>query len=109
MSGGTGPGTAPPGEELFVYYRVAPVHAEALNAAVQALQSRLRAEQPGLNARLLHRPDLRDGLQTWMEVYALPPGADTEAVALRIERTAREALAPWLASPRHVERFVACA
>lgn len=97
------------GDELFIYYRAVPAHASALRDAVQALQARLIRAQPGLSARLLHRPELRDGLQTWMEVYGLPAGADVEASALAIEHAAEAALAPWLASPRHVEHFVACA
>jgi hypothetical protein len=97
------------GLELFIYYRVAPGDAQALRSAVRTMQSRLCAERPGLRARLLHRPDLRDGLQTWMEIYALAPGDDVEAAALAIERGAERTLGAWLASPRHVERFVACA
>lgn len=99
----------PAGQELFVYYRAAPEHADALAAAVHALQARLCAELPGLSARLLRRPDLRDGLQTWMEVYALPVAADAPALAAAIEQVATGALAPWLTGPRHVEYFVACA
>lgn len=95
--------------ELFVYYRVAPAHAAALRAAVRELQLRLVEQRPGLAARLLHRPELRDGLYTFMEAYALPAGADADAAVLAIEHAAQAALAPWLAGPRHVERFVACA
>ena len=99
----------PVGHELFVYYRVAPGGAQALTDAVRDMQARLCAERPGLRARLLQRPELREGLQTWMEVYALAPGDDVEAAALAIEATAERTLASRLAGPRHVERFVACA
>lgn len=99
----------PAGHELFIYYRVAAGDAEAVMAAVRGMQARLCAERPGLRARLLHRPELRDGLQTWMEVYALAPGDAVDAAALAIERAAERTLGAWLAGPRHVERFVACA
>lgn len=99
----------PAGQELFIYYRVAPAHADALTAAVRGMQAALCTERPGLRARLLRRPDVRDGLQTWMEVYALPSGDDVDTAALAIERAAGRALGAWLTGPRHVERFVACA
>lgn len=97
-----------PGHELFVYYRAEPARAESVAAAVQQMQAQLCEACPGLQARLLRRPDLRDGLQTWMEAYRLPPGASTVAMAAAIERAA-ESLRAHLSGARHVEHFVACA
>ncbi len=94
--------------ELFVYYRAAPAQADALSDAVRAMQQRLCREHAGLAARLLCRPELREGLHTWMEAYALPAGASAVVLAAAIERAA-EGLAPLLSGPRRAEHFIACA
>ena len=96
------------GRELFVYYRVAAADAARCAAEVAAFQARLTRDEPGLIARLLARPGAADGIETWMETYALgtPQGAGIDA---RLEaRIADEAaaLAPFLRGPRHVEVFV---
>lgn len=103
-----GGGCAPAGERwLFIYYRVASADAVAAAAAVRHLQSRLRQTWPGLQAQWLRRPEEKDGMQTWMEIYARPGGITAEVQA-HIEEEAR-ALAPWCRGPRHVEVFVPCA
>lgn len=94
--------------ELFVYYRADAAQADALAAAVRQMQAELCATHPALRARLLRRSDTRDGLHTWMEVYALPENANAEIFGAAIEGAAAR-LAPQLAGPRHVEHFVACA
>lgn len=99
---------APEGHELFVYYRARPERSEALAEAVQRMQQGLCAAHPGLVARLLCRAELRDGLHTWMEAYALPPGRSAVALAAAIEQAAT-VLAPLLDGPRRSEHFVACA
>lgn len=93
--------------ELFIYYRAAVADAAAVEHAAVAFQRTLRERHPGLGARLLRRPQERDGLHTWMEAYVLPAGRD---VALRadIEREAA-ALSRWIVGGRHVEAFLPCA
>lgn len=100
----------PAARELFIYYRARTADAIALQSEVLALQQRLRALQPGLEARLLRRPEPADDWQTWMETYALPghPDGVSEALEHTIERLAAETLARW-SSARHVEVFVPCA
>jgi Domain of unknown function (DUF4936) len=98
--------------ELFVYYRVRADQAEAALGVVRDLQARLSEQHPGLIARLLRRPETRDGTQTWMEAYAVdaahaPVGIDASLQAA-IEAEA-VTLQPWLDGPRHTEVFVACA
>ena len=92
--------------DLYVYYKVRDEHAERLAPLVCSLQARVI--QPG-HARLLRRPDSKDGLQTWMEVY---PGVAAAFPAL-LERAAADAgLAPLTEGPRRTEVFVeftACA
>ena len=100
----------PPGVplELYVYYRSRPEAEAPLGAAVRAMQRRLQADCPGLGARWLRRPELREGCVTWMEVYALPMGTRSEAaeaLVAAIEQAAA-ALAPWQIGERKVERFL---
>lgn len=104
------PCIAPPGAplELYVYYRSRPEDSEALGAAVRAMQQRLQSDCPGLGARWLRRPELREGCVTWMEVYALPVGLSgeaAEAVVVAVEQAA-SVLAPWLQGERKTERFL---
>ena len=93
--------------ELFIYYRATQENASVLHAEVSRMQTQLRERHPGLQARLLRRPDAADGLHTWMETYSSPDGI-SDALQGAIE-TAALALAPWIAGPRHIERFIACA
>ena len=97
-----------PEQELFVYYRAAPQDGAVLAAAVRRMQAELMRQQRGLSARLLRRPDARDGLVTWMEAYAWPAGDDPAAVAGAVSAAAA-ALEDWIVGPRHVEHFVPCA
>jgi len=98
--------------ELFVWYRVRRDRAEEARALVAALQRSLRAEWPGLEARLLVRDD--GETPTWMEIYSRPArsaakdgGVDAAieaaiaAAALRLEGV--------IDGPRHVEAFAAIA
>ena len=80
-------------------------------AAVMAFHVLLRNRFPGLQARLLRRPEPADGWHTWMETYALPghPDGVTEALEQSIEQCAADALARLDCSARHVEVFVPCA
>lgn len=94
--------------ELFVYYRVAPGDAAALGTAVQAMHAALTSAHPGLQARLLRRPEMAQGRLTFMEVYARPPAGIDTSLRGEIEAAAR-ALAPWLDGERHTEVFVPCA
>lgn len=97
--------------ELFIYYRATIDNASALHAAAQALQTELQARHPGLRTRLLRRPDVVDGLHTWMETYAAPlsPNGITESLQAEIERAAVAKLGSLITGPRHTESFIACA
>ncbi|HKX95855.1 MAG TPA: DUF4936 family protein [Methylibium sp.] len=101
------PHAHPTGHELFVYYRAWPQDAQRLADAVLEMQRQLCIACPGLRARLLGRPELRDGMNTWMETYALPEGFEPEPVGAAIERAAK-VLGDWIVGPRRVEHFVAC-
>ena len=83
--------------DLYVYYKVREADAGALAPRVRALQA-----QVGLPAQLKRRPEVRDGLQTWMEVY---PGVASDFPA-RLDAAARAAgLEALIAGPRRAEIF----
>jgi hypothetical protein len=68
--------------DLYVYYKVREADAPALAPRVRVLQARV-----GVPAQLKRRPDVRDGLQTWMEIY---PSVD-DGFPARLDTAAREA------------------
>ena len=108
--------------ELFVYYRVRAVQAEAARPVALAFQAELSSRHPALVARLLRRDEtVSQGIdgdsasgseQTWMETYAVdartPAGGVSAALQAEIEAAAR-ALTPFLSGARHTEVFIACA
>jgi hypothetical protein len=88
--------------DLYVYYKVPVVDAGRLEPLVRAMQAGLAAAHATV-PQLKCRPEVRDGLQTWMEVY--PAVSDSFADAL--VRAADEAgLAGLAAGPRHSEVFM---
>ena len=98
--------------ELFIYYRVRCVDAPAARAAVLVSQQHLREQNPGLSARLLHRPEETNGHQTWMETYSIDPvqgpAGITPALQVDIESSA-QLMTRHVAGSRHTEVFFACA
>ena len=94
--------------DLYVYYKVREADAPALAPRVRALQAGLAASH-AVTPQLKRRPDARDGVHTWMEVY--PAVSDSFADALaQAERDA--GLGGLIAGPRHAEVFMdltACA
>jgi len=94
--------------DLYIYYRVPNGHAEELRVRVGEMQRWLSGEY-GIVAALKRRPEVRDGQQTWMEVYQAVP----EDFVVFLERAVAQAgLALLIDGPRHTECFVdvsACA
>lgn len=87
--------------DLYVYYKVREHDAARLAPLVRAMQQRL-ADGEGVQAQLKRRPDAKDGLQTWMEVY---PGVE-EGFAATLERAASAAgLRALIDGPRRAEVF----
>lgn len=83
--------------DLYVYYKVRDGDAASLAPRVRAMQAQL-----GSPAQLKRRPEAREGLQTWMEVY--PAVADGFDAA--VEQAARDAgLQPFIQGPRRSEIF----
>lgn len=98
--------------ELFIYYRSAEDEAAGVVGQVREFQARLTAGHPGLEARLMCRPEIVDGVHTWMETYAMNaadhPDGISAALAQEIEQQAL-CLVPCLIGTRHVEVFAPCA
>jgi len=91
----------------YVYYRVAEADLAGAQAAVQVFQRELLASHPALQAALMRRPEVSEGLVTLMETYqslAPLPAALRERIA-----AGPAALRPWLRGERHLEEFVPCA
>ena len=88
--------------EFYVYYRVKIAHAVALQKRVLEMQCALSADH-GIAVALKRRPEVSDGLQTWMEIYSAVP-ADFEAM---LNKAALEyGVAELIEGSRHVERFM---
>ena len=86
--------------DLYVYYKVSDGDAASLAPRVRAMQAGLAAS--AIAPQLKRRPEGRDGLQTWMEVYPSVP-AGFEAI---VEQAAQDAgLANLIQGPRRSEVF----
>lgn len=106
-------------DELYVYYKLRPERAAAVQQAFQRLCVELARALPGLHSRVLARLDQgvhgnqgnqgnRDVLLlTWMEVHRWPATAAAPPDwTAQLEHLAEPMLA-LLEGPRHVERFAA--
>ena len=90
--------------ELFIYWKLGEAQSAAAIRATAEMQVLLRAQHPGLQARLYRRADVKAGVMTLMEVYGHAAGVDAGLQAA-IERAAAQALHVWQDAPRHVEVF----
>ncbi len=86
--------------DFFVYYHVRSEHAAQLRPRIATLQSVL-TQRFGIRAALKRRPDEKDGLQTWMEIYADVPDNFLPA----LQQAVLAADLP-IAGERHIEIFV---
>ncbi|OON63077.1 DUF4936 domain-containing protein [Massilia sp. KIM] len=87
--------------DLYVYYKVRDEDAARLAPLVRSMQQGLAADG-GATFQLKRRPEAKDGLQTWMEVY---PGVDAPFAAA-LERACEAAgLHGLIAGPRRAEVF----
>lgn len=88
--------------DLFIYYRVEEADAAALAPLVAAMQAQLSAAH-GVRSGLKRRPDSKDGLQTWMEVYQATPPDFEATLSGALAAAGFEQL---ISGPRHTEVFV---
>lgn len=87
--------------DLYVYYQVRDEDAGAMAPRVRRMQARLFAGS-GVAGQLKRRPQAKDGLQTWMEIYAGTGDGFDAALAAAVQHAALEELT---AGPRHTEIF----
>jgi hypothetical protein len=88
--------------DLYIYYRVRSADLDAFRAKVLAMQHNL-ARDCGVAAALKRRPDEKDGLQTWMEVYA---DVDAAFESRLNQAVADNGLSDWIQGARHTEQFL---
>lgn len=84
--------------DVYVYYRVSPADTHMLRPQVQALQSAM-VQEHGVCTALKRRPEEKDGLQTWMEIYYAVPDGFATTLAQAASQLA-------LPGERHIEIFV---
>jgi hypothetical protein len=99
--------------DLYVYYKVRELDAAALAPRVRAMQAALARESAAvqlsfqlgfqLSFQLKRRPESKEGMQTWMEVY---PGVDQAFQARLDDAAAQAGLSALIAGPRRAEVFV---
>jgi hypothetical protein len=87
--------------DLYVYYKVSELQAAALAPRVRAMQAGLAAG--GVAVQLKRRPQSKDGMQTWMEVY---PGVSETFEAELAEVAAHAGFDGLITGPRRSEVFV---
>jgi hypothetical protein len=87
--------------DLYVYYKVRDGHAARLEPLVRAMQAGL-ARQYGVAGQLRRRPEAKDGMQTWMEIYL---AADAQFGALLDDAARGAGLAALTEGERRAEIF----
>jgi hypothetical protein len=88
--------------DLYVYYKVRESDATTLAPRVRAMQAALAARD-GVAAQLKRRPESKDGMQTWMEVY---PGVAEDFHGRLAQAEARAGLLELIDGPRRAEVFI---
>lgn len=87
--------------DLYVYYKVRSEDAGKLAPLVHAMGRRL-AQDAGVRVALKRRPEDKDGLQTWMEVY---PGVTDGFDSVLAQAVLDAGIDGLLAGPRRLEIF----
>jgi hypothetical protein len=88
--------------DWYIYYRVRSENARQLHKQASAMQ-RFLSEEYGIVAGLKRRPEEKDGLQTWMEIYhAVPSGFD----GILESAVAHAGLATLIDGRRNTEYFL---
>ncbi len=94
--------------DLFIYYRVATANTNTMQKKIADMQAALREQWP-VSTALKRRPELKDGCETWMEIYMRVPDDFPAALELAVGQAQVLALTE---GHRHIETFVdisACA
>ena len=87
--------------DLYIYYQVRDSDAPELQLMVVAMQARL-AKLHGVGVQLKRRPEAKEDLQTWMEIYT---GTGDGFAAALADAVGLAGLSARIAGPRHTEVF----
>ena len=87
--------------DLYIYYKVKDSDVASLLAAVAPMQATL-AQLHGVACQLKRRPDSKEGIQTWMEVY--PAVSETFTATLHAA-VAQAGVDQFTTGLRHTEVF----
>lgn len=85
----------------YVYFKAAAEDEQHIRQCFARL--RLSLEKIGFNVRFQRRPEVKDGLQTWMEVYENVPDHFEELIAAVV---AESGLNEYIVGARYYERFL---
>ncbi|MBV7534642.1 DUF4936 family protein [Duganella sp. sic0402] len=88
--------------DLYIYYKVKDSDAPSLLAAVASMQAGL-TQRHGVVCQLKRRPETREGLQTWMEVYSSTPEG---FAAILQQAVAQSGVDQYTTGLRHTEVFM---
>lgn len=87
---------------LYIYFRIPDARAGEARPHWHRWMETV-AEATGIGGTLMRRPEVANGLQTWMECYAdVPPAFEATLDGL----WRQSGLQGWLDGERHMERFV---
>lgn len=88
--------------DLYIYYRVPVGKADLLEQQARELQAGLSLQHQ-VATKLKRRPEDKDGMHTWMEVYLDVP--DNFDIRIQ-EAVAASGLSDLIDGPRHTEQFL---
>ena len=88
--------------DLFIYYLVPSAHAVTMQKKITHMQAALREQWP-VSTALKRRPELKDGCETWMEIYTQVPDDFHSALEFAVDHAQVLSLTE---GRRHTETFV---
>ncbi|MCU6433388.1 DUF4936 family protein [Undibacterium sp. Jales W-56] len=88
--------------DCYIYYKVPTEFQDQLLGQVRGMQAALHA-QTGVTSGLQRRPEINDGMHTWMEIYRHVPENFIANLALAVQQTR---LLPLIHGERHPEFFM---
>jgi hypothetical protein len=88
--------------DLYIYYKARIEHSNSLQLAALSMQSAV-ASKLNIATALKRRPDAKDGLHTWMEVYLDVPTDVETHLTYSLSQTNLSAI---IEGGRHTEYFL---
>ncbi|MFZ6845076.1 DUF4936 family protein [Undibacterium sp. RuTC16W] len=88
--------------DCYIYYKVAVEFQDQVLGQVRGMQAALHA-QTGVIGGLQRRPEISNGLHTWMEIYRHVPGNFIASLTVAVQQTR---LLSLIDGERHPEFFM---